>query len=157
MKAFKKIFSLLFVLGFSFTIYAQQVTTECISKELKAEIKPLLKPDYKYDSAKTIRFTYKGKKQLKEIEVPLFIGEKYKFIFNLKGAQGDVDINVYNKKVGAKKRKLLFSLKEVKESGKTVYTWEPTKSRKVYVDCTIPESKKEELRGCVLFMLGYKM
>ena len=63
---------------------AIQIVELCDATALKKELKSELKPDFKYDSSKTSRFTYKTKIQTKEIEVPLFMGEKYRFLFNTK-------------------------------------------------------------------------
>jgi hypothetical protein len=137
------------------TTAAFQVSEECDSRALKGELKKELKPDYKYDSSKTSRFTYKNKKQLKEIEVPVYMGEKYRFLFNTAGLPKDIKIEVYNKPVGHKKRKLLYTLE--KKEGKHIYSFNPDKSRKMYVNYTIPAVEETELRGCIIFLLGYKM
>ncbi len=137
--------------------FAVKYSTECDSVALKKEIKPLLKPDYHYDSSKITRITFKNKKQLKEIEIPLFIGERYRFIFNTKALPQDVSIKIYNKKAGAKKRKLLFSNEEYLQKGETIYTWEPAKSRKMYLDYEIPATTDTIKRGCAVFMVGYRL
>ncbi len=132
-----------------------QSNEDCDATALKGELKPMLKPEYKYDSSKTTRFTYKTKSQTKEIEVPLFIGEKYRFLFNTAGLPENIKVEIYSKPHDNNKRKLLYSLEQ--EEGKSVYSFEPTKSRKMYINYTIPESTEEELRGCMVFLLGYKL
>lgn len=127
----------------------------CPSSDLKDEIKPKLKPDYKYDSSKTTRIYLKGEKQVKEIEVPLFIGEKYKFVFNAKELPAGVKINIYNKKMGKKNRELLYSSETDKSSGKKLFEYEPDKSRTMYINYDIPAT--EGGSGCVVFLLGYKI
>jgi len=134
---------------------AIQITEVCDATLLKKDLKRELRPDYKYDSSKTSRFTYKTKVQAKEIEVPLFMGEKYRFLFNIAGVPEDVKVEIYNKKLGHKKRKLLYSLD--KKEGQDIYSFEPTKSRKMYINYTIPESSEVELKGCMIFVLGYKI
>lgn len=133
----------------------QQNEEECDATALKAELKRELRPDYKYDSSKTTRITFKTKVQVKEIEVPVFMGEKYRFLFNTAGLPKDVDVKIYNKPSTNKKRKLLYSL-EPKE-GEHIYMFEPEKSRKMYIDYTIPESSEPELKGCLVFVLGYQL
>ena len=128
----------------------------CPSTQLKQDIKPLLKPDYKYDSSKTTRIYLKKDEQIKEIEVPLFIGEKYKFIFNADELPKDVNIAIYDKKIGKKNRTLLYSNKEDKEAGKKNYTFEPEKSRTMYINYEVPGSTEPE-GGCVVFLLGYRI
>ena len=69
----------------------------------------------------------------------------------------DVNIKVYNKKAGAKKRKLLFSNEEFINKGEKIYTWEPEKARKMYLDYEIPETNDTLKRGCAVLMIGYKL
>lgn len=134
---------------------AIQVAEECDAMALKKELKRELRPDYKYDSSKSSRLTYKAKIQVKEMEVPLFMGEKYRFLFNTVGLPQNVKVEIFNKKLGHKKRKLLYTL-EHKEN-QHIYTYEPEKSRKMYINYTIPESSEEGLKGCLIFVLGYQL
>jgi hypothetical protein len=147
--------SFFLIITFILSVSAIQINEECDAIALKAELKRELRPDFKYDSSKSTRFTYKNKKQVKEIEVPLFMGERYRFLFNTYGLPKNVEIEIYNKKSDNKKRKLLYSL-EPKE-GQYIYSFEPDKSRKMYVNYTIPETKEVELKGCIIFVLGYNL
>jgi len=135
---------------------ALQSDGECDATGMKNQAKGLLDNDFKYDSSKITRFAYKDKDQLKEIEVPLFIGEKYKFIFNT-AVPENVVISIYDKPSTAKKRKLLYTNKEELKGNKKIYTWEPQKSRKMYVNFEIPKSQNVDSRGCIVFLLGYKI
>ena len=90
------------------SIAAIEVSEACDFTALKKELKNELKPDFKYDSSKITRFTYKGKTQQKETEVPQFMGEKYKFLFNTSCLPVDVKVEVYSKPIGHKKRTLLY-------------------------------------------------
>lgn len=137
-------------------LYVNAQDNTCDAKALKEEVKEKLKPGYKYDSSKITRIAFKNEEQAKEIEVPLFIGEKYKFIFNTKAIPAPVVITIYNKPVGSKKRKELYSNKKAMKSGEKIFTWEPEKSRKMYINYTIPASSSQD-RGCVVFLLGYKL
>jgi hypothetical protein len=137
------------------TSSALQTTFVCPSTDLKNEIKPLLKPDYKYDSSKITRISAKGDSSLREVEVPLFIGEKYKFIFNTAQLQKDVIINVYNKKAGKGNRELLYSNKDQIDGKKSTFVWEPDKSRTMYINYEIPKGTTGD--GCVVFLLGYRI
>jgi hypothetical protein len=134
---------------------AIQITQEYDITALKKELKKELKPEYKYDSSKTSRFTYKAKTQIKEIEVPLFMGEKYRFLFNTAGLPQKVKVEIYNKKIGHKRRKLLYEIEQ--KEGQHIYTFEPKKSRKMYINYTVPETSEEELKGCMIFILGYRL
>lgn len=137
-------------------IAAIQVTEECDATALKNILKDKLKPEYKYDSSKTTRFYYKTKPQQKEIEVPLYLGEKYRFLFNTEGLKGDVKIEIFSKPFGHKKRKLLYSLEQ--KEGQNIYTFEPQKSRKMYINYTIPKVEEATtIRECIILVVGYKL
>jgi len=130
----------------------------CPTTELKQEIKPLLKPDFKYDSSKITRLSISGEAKSKEIEVPLFIGEKYRFIFNTSEMPEGVNIVVYDKKQGKKNRVKLFSIQDELNLNKdqTTFVFEPLKSRTMYVDYELPTTD-HLLKGCVVFLLGYRI
>ena len=134
---------------------ALQTSFVCPSTDLKNELKPLLKPDFKYDSSKITKISASGDSSSIELEVPLFIGEKYKVIFNTAQLQKDVVISVYNKKAGKGARELLYSNKTEKGVQKTTYEWEPLKSRTMYINYEIPKGTTGE--GCVVFLLGYRI
>ena len=152
---FKSVYIPLLLFISFISIGAIQITEECDATALKKELKRELRPDYKYDSSKTSRFTYKSKVQAKEIEVPLFMGEKYRFLFNTSGVPENIKVEIYNKKLGHKKRKLLYTLEQ--KEGQHIYSFEPTKSRKMYINYSIPESSETELKGCMIFVLGYQL
>jgi len=137
----------------TFTLVSFQTEQNCDDTALKEELKPGLNPDYKYDSSKTSKFTYNKKAQGREIEVPLFMGEDYIFLFNTNGLPKDIKIEIYSEKIGHKKRKLLYNLEQ--KYSQNIYSFKPTKSRKMYVNYTIPEVE-EELTGCMVFILGYQ-
>ena len=148
-----------FILTFTIiigTTKALQSTFVCPSTDLKNEVKPMLKPDYKYDSSKITRIKTTGDSSMKEVEVPLFIGEKYKFIFNTAQLQDDIVISVYNKKSGKHNRELLYTNKEDMKGDKTTYVWEPEKSRTMYINYEIPKGSDAN-SGCVVFLLGYRI
>lgn len=141
-----------FIIGISSPLEGNFI---CPSRELKDEIKPELKPDFKYDSSKTTRISITKEEQVKEIEVPLFIGEKYKFIFNTKKLPKDVVIEVYDKKQGKKNRELLYTSSKDTPTGNT-YAYEPEKSRTMYINYRVP-ALEESKSGCVVFLLGYRI
>ncbi|MDG1476051.1 MAG: hypothetical protein P8Q14_02795, partial [Vicingaceae bacterium] len=142
------------LIALAFTLVSFQSNQGCDATALKNELKPGLKPGYKYDSSKTSSFTYNKKAQGREIEVPLFMGEEYLFLFNTNGLSEDIKIEIYSEKIGHKKRKLLYNLE--KEEGKSIYSFKPTKSRKMYVNYTIPGVEESGLRGCMVFVVGYQ-
>ncbi|MGB0887615.1 MAG: hypothetical protein ACPGSL_05805 [Vicingaceae bacterium] len=142
------------IIALTFTLVSFQADQGCDASALKAELKPGLQPGYKYDSAKTSTFEYKTNAHGREIEVPLFMGEDYIFLFNTKGLAENIKIEIYSEKIGNKKRKLLYSLDH--KEGKNVYAFKPEKSRKMYVNYTIPGVEEKGLRGCMVFVLGYQ-
>lgn len=130
---------------------------QCVAADLKNELKPLLKPEYKYDSSQITRIVYKKDAFQTGIEVPLFMGEKYRFLFNTAGLPKDVEITIYDKKPGNKNKNALFTLSKVKEADRHLYSFEPEKSKKMYIVYTIPAAEEEDLKGCLVFLLGYKL
>ena len=138
------------------TTKALQTRFICSSTELKNAVKPMLKPDFRYDSSKITRINNSGEAKVLEVEVPLFIGEKYKFIFNTSELQEDVIISVYNKKIGKKNRELLYSNKEQMDSKESTFQWEPEKSRTMYINYEMPRTGSPS-QGCVVFLLGYRI
>lgn len=127
----------------------------CDQKALKEKTKEFLDP-YKYDSAELTRLQYKNKESIKEIEVPVFIGEKYRLVFNTEALPKPVEIQVYNKDKDSKNRKLLFSSKDM-PADKKQFTFEPTmRLSHMFVDYVVPKSDETAFTGCVVVMVGYK-
>jgi hypothetical protein len=150
-----------FILGilsiFTLSVLSSFQTTQdspCDSKLLKEKSRKTLDP-YKYDSAKLTKITYRKKEFMREIEVPLFIGEKYRCVFNTETMSKGIVINVYNKDKDARSRKLLYTTKDAPAT-QTEHVWEHAHSTKIFVDYAIPAGDSTSTAGCVLFMLGYK-
>ena len=151
----KKIIKSLFSFIIVFVMMAfQGGDVLCNAKELKEKAKNVLEP-YKYDSSELTRILYKNKETLKEVEVPLFIGEKYRFVFELEALPKQVEVQIYNKDKDSKSRKLLFSSKEL-GADKKEFQFEVSKMRHVYVDYVIPPTETGSYSGCAVFMVGYK-
>ncbi len=109
----KKIIKTLFSVLLVFVLMAfQGGDVLCNAKELKEKARNLLEP-YKYDSSELTRIMYKKKESVKEVEVPLFIGEKYRIAFELEALPKQVEVQIYNKDKESKNRKLLFSSKDL--------------------------------------------
>ncbi|MBS1634840.1 MAG: hypothetical protein JST26_02885 [Bacteroidetes bacterium] len=126
----------------------------CDQKALKEKTKEFLDP-YNYDSSELTRLQYKKKESIKEIEVPLFIGEKYRFAFNTEALPKPIEVQIYNKDKESKNRKLLFSSKGLPADQKQ-FTFEYAKARHVFIDYVVPPSDSSAFSGCVVFMVGYK-
>lgn len=141
-------FLAVFLFGF------QQTTPDCDQKTLKNKCKTLL-GDYKYDSAKMTKIVMQKKAQKIEVEVPVFIGEKYRLVFNMAQAPKGVTINIYNKDKEAKKRDLLFSSKDAKGDAKE-FVFDAPRVKKMFVDYDVaPDSLNTKGKGCAVFMVGY--
>lgn len=144
------------VLVISFTCAFIQATDTCDSKKLKDDAKTALDP-YKYDSGKVTRLYYKKKAAIKEMEIPVFVGEKYRIVFNTAGISRNVTISIYNKDKEAKNRKALFTAKAA-PGGQTIHTFDPDGVKfKFYVDYELPAvSDSLPPSECMVMMLGYK-
>ncbi|KAA3651476.1 MAG: hypothetical protein DWP98_03025 [Bacteroidetes bacterium] len=127
--------------------------TSCDSKALKKEGITSLDPFY-YSSSKVSTITYDYRAQRKEIEVPLFKGEKYKMVFNKKGLPKDVIVEVYDKDKDHNGRTPIFT-SEGKDGN--IISFEPEKSKKMYVNYIVPASKGTDETGCLVFVLGYQL
>ena len=127
----------------------------CTPRETREKCKQSLDP-FKYDAGKIVRIVFKEQAQQQEYEIPLYMGEKYRFVFQKEGLPQDVEINVYDKMIGAKNRSLLFSSKGKSFDEKEII-WEPEKSRRVYVHFDIPPTTDVVKKGCVIFLLGYAL
>jgi hypothetical protein len=139
------------------TIFTAFQITEgvCETKALKDKARKSLDP-FRYDSSKLIKITCRKNTFVKEMEVPLFIGEKYRFVFNTEALSKNVVIDIYNKDKDARNRKLLYSTKEDQAGKGGQHIWEHNRSTKVFVDYTIPAgSDSTAFAGCLLFVLGY--
>lgn len=144
---------LLFVLTLLFMSF-QGPSVLCDQKVLKEKTKDLLDP-YHYDSSELTRLQYKNKESVKEIEVSLFIGEKYRMVFNTEALPKPIEVQVYNHDKDSKNRKLLFSSKGLPADQKQ-FSFEHSKASHVFIDYVVPKNDSSAFTGCVVFMLGYK-
>lgn len=159
MKTMKRFFMLavpVMVILVSLTGAAIQQAVTCDQKALKDAARAKLDP-FKYDSGKVTQIRYRNKAQLKEIEVPVFIGEKYRMVFNTEALTKDVVISVYNKDKETKNRKVLWTSKS-SPPGTKMHIYEPENAKfKFFVDYDIPAvADSVTSTECVVFMLGYK-
>ncbi len=146
----------LVTLAFLFILMSfQNGTILCNAKELKEKASGLLDP-YKYDSSEMTKILYKPKESVKEVVVPLFIGEKYRFVFEMEALPKHVEVEIYNKDKDSKNRKLLFSSKE-SNADKKEFQFDVTRIRTVYIDYIVPATESGAYTGCAVFMLGYRL
>jgi hypothetical protein len=154
----KKVFyiglvGLIFAYGFT-TI---QTADNCDKKTLTTACKKKLEP-FKYDSQKFTKINYTKKAQQLEVEVPVFIGEKYRLVFNTSGLPKPIRVSVYTKDKEAKKREAIFSNKDMK-AGENELVFDAPRARKMFVDYDVPADSTSggaKVSGCVVFMVGYK-
>lgn len=125
----------------------------CNATESRQKCKKALEP-FKYDAGKVVRIDFKDREQQQEFEIPLYIGERYRFVFQKEGLPLDVEISVYDKQIGSKNRTQLFTTKGMSFDEKQII-WEPEKSRRVFVHFDIPATTETDRKGCVVLLLGY--
>jgi hypothetical protein len=150
----KIISSILYFIILLFVSSFQTGDLLCDSKYLNEKAKNVINP-YNYDSAELTHIVYKNSETIKEVEVPLFIGEKYRFAFILDALPKNVEVKIYNKGKESKNRKLLFTSKDGGQDKKEIQ-WEISKVRQVFIDYVIPPVETGSYSGCAVFMLGYK-
>lgn len=146
---------LLLAIGFV-TLTAQtsgEIMDYCTSSATKKKAKADLAP-YKYDGSKTTRITFKYVEQRKEIEIPLYFGERYRMVFNREGSPQPVQISVYNKSHTQKNRELLWTTKD-EPTTENQFVFEPKRARKMFVNYDIPATTDTIKKGCVVMLLGY--
>lgn len=139
-----------------------QAYEHCDTRTLKDTCKDYINPPYRYDASNTILITFQRKPQLKEIELPMFLGEKYKLIFNTYALPPGVEIHIYNKDANHEKRKELFSCSS--SDAKRVFIYETEHfERRIYVDYVIPAKHGVangddalQVQGCGVLVIGYK-
>lgn len=149
----KKILLACLVFATLFTMTSAIEGESCDTKALKKEGVAELNPYY-YSASKVNVISYDYKASRKEIEVPLFKGEKYKMVFNKKGLPKDVLIEIFDKDKSHTGRKALFT---TEGNNSDIVSYTPTKSKKMYINYTIPQAKGEKETGCVVFLLGYQL
>ena len=132
----------------SFAFKPASGEANCDAKALKKEGIASLDPFY-YSSSKVSTITYNYRAQRKEIEVPLFKGEKYRMVFNKKDLPKDVVIEIYDRDKSHDGRTAIFT-----SNGKDgeIISFEPKKSKKMYVNYLIPSSKEKDQTGCLAWV-----
>lgn len=145
-----------FILALLISVAATE-KSDCDVKVLKSELSKELRPDFKYDSSNISKFSLNSDPQEKEIKIPLFSGEKYKMLFNTAAMPSNFEIQIYDKPKTANNRKLLFSVKDSEDLTEHTFSYEPKKPRTMYVNYILPASEEENIYGCAVFLMGYKV
>ena len=158
----KKIIFLSFIgLLFSYGFTLVQQTPDTVDKNsLTASSRKKMEP-YKYDSQKFTRINFTKKSQQLEVEVPVFVGEKYRLVFNTTAMPENpsIGINVYTKSKEQGKREAIFSNKDI-PAGTKELVFDAPRLRKLFIDYDVPATDStaadQKLSGYILFMVGYK-
>jgi len=140
------------IVSYGFT--AIQTADNCDKKALSEACKKKLE-DYKYDSQKYSKINFTDRNVQMEVELPVFIGEKYRLIFNTSSLPKPILITVYSKSKESTKRVPLYTTKDA-AAGTTEFVFDAPRVRNMYIDYDVPKEDKDKLSGCVIFMVGYK-
>tara|TARA_R110002049_G_scaffold278391_4_gene457170 strand:- start:141 stop:626 length:486 start_codon:yes stop_codon:yes gene_type:complete len=155
----KKSFQLIAVLVMFIAITAagekRTSTNSCVNKEAKTKAIDSLNTFY-YASSKVTTIDYTYKTSVKEVEVPLFKGEKYRMVFNREDLPKNVEVEIYDKSWKDKGRSLLYSSKD-QEPNTTILSYEPNRSRNLYINYIVPPAEGSKETGCIVFVLGYQL
>lgn len=139
---------LLVMYGFTTIQQSPEVDKKALTASCKKKIEP-----YKYDSQKFTKINFTKKAQQLEVEVPVFIGEKYRLVFNTSSLPKPIKISVYTKDKETTKREPIFTSKP----GETEVVFDVPRVRKMYIDYEVPvDSTNTNASGFVVFMMGYK-
>ena len=149
----KKIALALFSIVAIITMSSAIMVTNCESKSLKKEGIAELNPFY-YSASKVTEIDFDYKSSRREIEVPLFKGERYKMVFNKKGLPKDVVVEIFDKDKTHTNRKAVFTSEG---NSAQILSYSPEKSKNMYVSYTIPKADGLAQSGCMVFVLGYQL
>jgi hypothetical protein len=124
--------------------------------KLTADCKAKMEP-YKYDSQKLTKINFTENSQLLEIEVPVFIGEKYRIVFNTNALiPNKININIYTKSKKSSKREAIFTTNGA-ASNTGEFVFDVPRVRKLFIDYEVPaDASTSKESGYILMMVGYK-
>ena len=89
-----------------------------------------------------------------EVEFSGFIGQLYRLCFCTSNFPEDVKVNIYDKNIHNKSRKLVFSSENGIEKH---WMFEPQKPGTYYIDYEVPKSSTGQKKtGCMVLLIGYK-
>ncbi|MEO6902883.1 MAG: hypothetical protein ABI315_06985 [Bacteroidia bacterium] len=143
-----------FILFSSFSIIQSEGLID--KTKLTADCKAKMEP-YKYDSQKFTKINFNENSQLLEIEVPVFIGEKYRIVFNTNAlTTNKININVYTKSKSSSKRETIFTTNG-DNSNTGEFVFDVPRVRKLFIDYEVPaDASANKISGYILMMVGYK-
>lgn len=148
---FLSLIGLLFAYAFAPVQTADPVDKNALTASCRKKMEP-----YKYDSQKFTRINFTKKTQQLEVEVPVFVGEKYRVVFNMTAMpeHPPIGINIYTKSKDSGKRDAIFTNKDV-PAGTKELVFDAPRLRKMFIDYDVPATDST-LSGYILFMVGYK-
>ncbi len=147
-----------------FTVYSfgqSEVIDYCERESATERSKKELKP-YRYSGAKVKKIKIKEYNQIQETVIEMLYDTKYKIIFNRSGIPDGqkVDIVIYNKPYGKRKREIVWK----NTDGEDVVVLETEKLDeeydRLYVEYELPAYEKDvpsgvRITGCMVMTLGY--
>jgi len=86
----------------------------------------------------------------------VFLGEKYRLVFNTSSLPKSVVISVYTKDKESKKRTPIYTTKDA-PAGTNEFVFDAPRVRNMYIDYNVPvDNTNPKLSGCMVFMVGYQ-
>ena len=134
---------------------SQTTTNTCVNKEAKLKAIDSLKTFF-YASSKITNIDYTYRTSVKEVQVPLFKGEKYKMVFNRQDLPKNVEVEIYDKSWKEEGRKLLYSSKDI-DPNTEILSFEPKRSKDLFINYIAPPAEGSKETGCIVFVLGYQL
>lgn len=142
--------------------YGQDEFISTVNKakaDLRSELDTL-----QYDGTQVTYFKYRDQTYYKGVQVPVFLRDRYYFLFSGAAANEKVSIEFYDKPPESNNRLLLFEIKNISEDEAfinindlrermKVYGESPDDLRSVFVDYKIKKGKGD--RGAIVLVLGY--
>ncbi len=145
-----KLFNILILFVFLFIVAFDNNNCDESVKKCNKMLEP-----YYYDLSEVTEIKYKGSEyMINDLEVTLYFGEKYRFVFNTENLSENVIIEVYNRKYNSEKKELVFTNRN--NLNKRIYVFEPKKSKTLYINYIVPAGTVGDM-GCVAFVLGYEI
>ncbi len=130
-------------------------TATCVNKDAKLKAIDSLKTFF-YASSKITSIDYTYRTSVKEVEVPLFKGEKYRMVFNRQDLPKNVEVEIYDKSWKENGRTLLYSSKD-QDPSTTILSFEPKRAKNLFINYKVPPAEGSKETGCIVFVLGYQL
>jgi hypothetical protein len=133
------------------------INDACKRSEAIQSVKKEMVP-FRYERTTTTNITFKNYDQVREVAIPLFFDNTYKFVVNCEGLPFDIKVEVYDQPMGMRNNPV-----KIMESTDKQFTFELDETylkSRVYVNYVVPALEDTEDRviqkGCVVLASGYK-